>query len=171
MKAGSLIGLIFLLVSCAKEIKRNLEDWEGEWNIATEIEGNTTAMHDFLSMPWKDGEITSENFGTLVVDGDGKATLTFLNNEFSDTAVTPYTAKGYLHVYGKSHLEFYGLKVTESSDPDLSVGEEIGDDGHAVFWMRDNDGKERIAELDDASYGLYGFFKSPTARWLVFTRK
>lgn len=168
MRAGILIAMVFLISACKKEIERNLDDWEGEWKISTGAEGNTSGMHEFLSNEWKDANIIHPDFGTLTIDKEGSAALIFQNDDFSDS-LTPFTMEGYLHVYGRSHLEFYGMKVTASLDMDKPVGKEVGNDGNMVFWMRDNGGKERVAELDGNAY--YGISPGFGVRWLIFTKK
>jgi hypothetical protein len=149
-------------------VKRNLEAWKGEWNISTLKQGNTGFFNDFLDQKWKDGEVVHEEFGTFTVDEDGNALLTFRNSDFSDTLL-PYTAQGYLHDYGDHHLELYGLKIIESSNPELAVGQEICNDGNLIFWLRDNSGGKRIIQLENmVDCGITSF---NGAEWFLFEKK
>lgn len=151
MKVIFLIIPLFLLCSCLrKEVERNLKDWQGEWLITGvgKDGGEGGVMNEFLDQPWKKAEMIVEDFGYIKIDENGSGEFYVKNREMTDTLL-PIKASFYLIQYGQAHVEFMGLKIIESSDPGMNVGDEICNNGDLVFWLRDRAGNKRVLQLDN----------------------
>jgi len=100
-----------------------------------------------LDNGWKRSKTLVENYGTLSIDENAEGILHIKNSDFSaaDSSVTMHF---YMEDAGKAHLRLVGLTVTASSNADLPLGKQTGNDGELTFWIRHSMGKERVLQVD-----------------------
>lgn len=148
----SIVIIALFLTSCLKApVNKNLDKWEGTWEITKVVE---PGIGGFIKQPYDNGELIVEDYGHFVFTENGYGELYVKNTKYSDT-LEPVVYSFYLSYEGNYYLHGVGTTVKESANPDVPVGWRIGEDGNFSLLIDKRGLRERVLKVE----GLYDLFK------------